>query len=97
MAYTSQIPVTNAAATAVVAQQYCRNIRICENLGISGTGTVDFLIYKPNLNVNPVRIRAGADYYFNSPTGVFANGQIAGYVKMVSSRSTTFDQDEDHP
>jgi heme-binding NEAT domain protein len=97
MAYTDQIPVTNAAATAVIANECCKNIRVCESLAISGTGTVDFLVYKPDLNSIPVRMRAGADYYFNSPTGVYANGQKAGYIQMVSSWSTEFDQDEDHP
>lgn len=95
MAHTSQIPVTAAAATAIVANTPCRSVRITENRGVSGWATVDFYIYKPDLNSLPVRIQAGAQYTFVSDSGNFQIGDIAGYVQMVTTRTTTFDQDED--
>lgn len=96
MAATSQISVTNGAATAVTAVSYCRNIRITENRGVVGWPTADFLIYKPTDAATPVRIQAGAQYTFNAPPSFYKPGDIVGYVKMVSG-STTFDQDEDQP
>lgn len=95
MANTSQIPVTSVTPTAIIANSPCRNVRISENRGVSGWATVDFYIYKPSLVVTPVRIQAGAQYLFNSYSGNFQIGDIVGYVQMVSSRTTTFDQDED--
>lgn len=95
MAWTAQIPVTNVAATAIVANSSCRNIWISENRGVANWATVDFYIYKPNLTVTPVRIQAGARYPFTCNGGNWKIGDVVGYVKMVTLLTTTFDQDED--
>lgn len=100
MSYTDQIPVTNVTPTAVVAKSYCRHIRVSENRGIAGWGSVDFLIYKPTQgqpasSVLPVRIQAGAQYTFDAPDCQYKPLDVAGYVAMATVRTTTFDQDED--
>lgn len=102
MAATTQISVSQAAWTAVIARSNCKDIRVTENRGASGFPNSDFLINKtpavdsvgvtsPPASPTTNRIQAGAQYTF---PGRFFPGQIAGYVQMVANVSTTFDQDE---
>lgn len=93
MAFTYQISPTDAAILAVIAQSYCRHIRITENRGVSGWPTSDFLISKPLATNVAVRIEAGAQYTFTSMESSYGPGTVVGYIKMVTG-STTFDQDE---
>ena len=106
MAATGSVSVSNAAWTAVTAQSHCRNVRVTENRGATGYPNGDFLVNKtvagdkvgiaaPPSSPISVRIQGGASYIFNCPQGKFNAGQIVGYIQMVNTVSTTFDQDED--
>jgi hypothetical protein len=93
---TSQISVTNSAATAVVAQSLCKNIRVTENRAVANYPTTDFLVLKPGPSAVAVRLQSGAHYTFSAVIGWFHTGDIVGYLKTVNG-TTTFDQDEDCP
>jgi len=107
MAATGSLSVSQAAWSAVIADSYCRNIRVTENRGVSGFPNGDFLICKtpsldrigvstpPPVSPKTVRVQAGAQYTFNAPNGKFSPGQTAGFIQMINSVSTTFDKDED--
>lgn len=91
---TTTFTVTNAAFTAVVAQSRTRTIQIAE----APTGTpTDFLIAIPTNADTPLKFYPGQSFTFqrgvtNFGSDVYEIGEVAGFIKLVTSASTTIQQ-----
>lgn len=99
---TGPLTVSNVNWTAVTALSFCTAILVNESRGASGFPNGDWYVLKPispdkqsvgtpDTSPKPVRRQSGSAYTF---LGAFTPGMIAGYLKMVNSVTTTFDQDE---
>lgn len=96
MPYTGPLTVNAVGFTAVIVQSdYCVEVVVKENPGVSGWPTSDFLVAKPLQTSQTIRVSAGQAYIFTPPTDArcFKQGNVAGYLEMVTG-ATTFDQDE---
>jgi hypothetical protein len=89
--------VTDAVAVAVVAIGYTALITVQEDPSVASWPTQNFYVYKPSTSSDGIQRPIGGSYGFTkSGVGsVYSPGEIAGYVKLVNtSTSTTFQQDE---
>ena len=74
----------------VIAQTYCKTIRIREN----GSPTSDFLVRAPGATDDQIARLAGSEHVFNSLSGSwFTPGAVVGFVS-VAAGSITMAQEE---
>lgn len=90
--FTQTFSVGSSSYVAVVAVTSCRNITVGEDRSAGAFPTADFYVAKPSSGNTPRQVVSGGTYSFMSQS-MFQPGDIVGYVKLVSSSSTFF-QDE---
>lgn len=97
MSYTTTFQV-NAIADpeSVIANTYCRSIRIREDPSVPGYPTVGFKVRAPAITSAPIQLVAGESFSFtrSDREAIFAPGDVVGYVETLVG-STTFSQDEE--
>lgn len=90
---TKTLTVTDAAAVAVTAQIDTLSITVAESPSVANWPTTAFDVRKPASTDTAIRQAIGSQYTFRKSTG-YQTGEIAGYIQLPASGSTTFNQDD---
>lgn len=98
---TSTYSVTNnATPIAVVANVDTAEIQIGEDASVASYPTTAFEVRIPATNSTGIRIAKGTSYIFSKghrnggARGIYRKGEIAGYIRITDTASTTFQQIE---
>lgn len=90
---TKTLTVTDVSPVAVTAQIDTMDITVAESPSVAGWPTTAFLVRKPGSADTGIQQAIGAQYTFRKSTG-YAVGEIAGYIQLPATGSTTFNQDD---
>lgn len=90
---TRTLTVTDVTPVAVTAQIDTMAITVAESSSVNGWPTTAFLVRKPGSSDTGIQQAIGAQYTFSKSTG-YSAGEIAGYIQLPATGSTTFNQDD---
>lgn len=90
---TKTLTVTDVTPVAVTAQIDTMAITVAESPSVASWPTTAFNVRKPSASDTAIQQAIGSQYTFRKSTG-YAVGEVAGYIQLPATGSTTFNQDD---